>query len=171
MPLFLLAGTGIVWWNWFGGDELVPGQRSGGAPTRAPGEAASTASSHSPLWRWRVRHILVALPPHPNGAEKSKARERAERLAASARRAPGDFAALAQRFSDDASSAERGGDLGYFRVGTMHQAFEDAVLRMRKGEIAGPIESPSGFHVIQLTSVQRSTRVVMNGEEVFVDVD
>lgn len=183
----LLLGTGgALWWGRGGREEPpVPSERRvGGAPLRRPDardapatppgqsdSAARPAGATTPLWRWRVSHVLIAVPPRATDSERQRARERAERLAEAARRAPENFARLARSFSDDASSAERGGDLGYFRAGTMHAAFEDAVMKMRRGDIAGPIESPDGFHIVQLTSVQRSSRVFMNGQEMFVDVD
>lgn len=90
----------------------------------------------------RASHILV------------KTREEAEKLAAEARKAPARFAELAKKHSQDPGSAEAGGDLGLFGRGMMVKAFEDAAFRMKEGEIAGPVESEFGFHVIRLTQIQ-----------------
>lgn len=150
------------------GEPEAPARRSGGAPLRPAAEAASAPVEV--MWRWRANHFLVAVEPGAGPQERARARERADHFAQLLRREPERFAEIARRFSDDASSAQRGGDLGYFKAGTMAQAFEDAVMRMRPGELAGPVESPFGFHVIQLTAAQRNSRVVMNGQPVFVDV-
>jgi len=90
----------------------------------------------------RASHILV------------KSREEAETLAAEARRAPGRFAELAKKHSQDPLSAEKGGDLGLFGRGDMVKAFADAAFGMREGEIAGPVQTEFGFHVIRLTAIQ-----------------
>src|SRR3990172_4364471 len=90
----------------------------------------------------RASHILV------------KSREQAEKLAAEARKTPARFAELARQHSQDPGSAESGGDLGLFARGMMVKAFEDAVFRMKEGEIAGPVESEFGFHIIRLVAVQ-----------------
>ena len=90
----------------------------------------------------RASHILV------------KSREQAEKLAAEARKTPARFAELAKQHSQDPGSAESGGDLGLFARGMMVKAFEDAVFRMKEGEIAGPVESEFGFHIIRLVAVQ-----------------
>lgn len=90
----------------------------------------------------RASHILV------------KSREEAEKLVAQARKAPESFAALAKQHSQDPGSAEKGGDLGLFGRGMMVKPFEDAAFAMKPGEIAGPVQSDFGFHVIRLTEVQ-----------------
>jgi peptidyl-prolyl cis-trans isomerase SurA len=65
-------------------------------------------------------------------------------------RAGADFAQVARRFSDDPGSRERGGDLGWFRRGTMTPAFEEAAFRLRPGYVSSPVRTPFGFHIIQV---------------------
>lgn len=62
----------------------------------------------------------------------------------------GDFAALAKEYSSDTGSAEKGGELGWFTVGTMVQPFNDAAYAMKKGEVSAPVQSDFGFHIIEL---------------------
>lgn len=59
-----------------------------------------------------------------------------------------DFAALAKEFSEG-PTARRGGDLGKFQRGRMVKAFEDAAFALKSGEIAGPVETQFGYHVIK----------------------
>jgi peptidyl-prolyl cis-trans isomerase D len=91
----------------------------------------------------RASHILV------------KTREEAEKILAEVKKTPARFAELAKKNSTDTGSAEKGGDLGWFSSGMMVKPFEDAVFGMKKeGEIAGPVQSEFGFHVIRLTGIQ-----------------
>jgi peptidyl-prolyl cis-trans isomerase D len=90
----------------------------------------------------RASHILV------------KTKEEAEQLAAEARKAPGRFAELAQKHSQDPGSAAKGGDLGLFGRGMMVPAFEQAAFRQKEGEIGPPVQSDFGWHVIRVTGVQ-----------------
>ena len=91
----------------------------------------------------RASHILV------------KGKEEAEKLAAEVKKSPARFAELAKKHSQDSGSAEKGGDLGWFGPGMMVKPFEAAVFALAKdGEIAGPVQSEFGFHVIRLTGVQ-----------------
>lgn len=84
-----------------------------------------------------ARHILVE--------DEATANEVIEKL-----NAGGDFAALAKEYSSDTRSAEKGGELGWFTVGTMVQPFNDAAYAMAKGDISAPVQSDFGFHVIEL---------------------
>ncbi len=80
------------------------------------------------------------------------ARARAETLAATAR-GGADFAALARERSDDKASALRGGDFAIFERGPRDAGLRAAVFRSRIGEIAGPLPSPLGFHIVQRVAV------------------
>ncbi len=61
-----------------------------------------------------------------------------------------DFEEMARKNSLDAT-AIRGGDLGFFQRGRFVPEFEDAVFAMKKGELAGPVKSQYGYHIIKLT--------------------
>ncbi|MFC2967016.1 peptidylprolyl isomerase [Acidimangrovimonas pyrenivorans] len=61
-----------------------------------------------------------------------------------------DFAKLAEADSKDPGSAKRGGDLGWFGKGMMVKPFEDAVTKMKPGEVVGPIKTQFGWHLIKL---------------------
>ncbi|WP_330948555.1 peptidylprolyl isomerase [Virgibacillus sp. MG-45] len=61
----------------------------------------------------------------------------------------GDFAKLAKEYSTD-SSAEQGGDLGYFSAGKMVPEFEDAAYSMKVGEVSDLVKSQFGYHIIKL---------------------
>jgi len=65
-----------------------------------------------------------------------------------------DFATLARRFSDDPGTRELGGDLGWFRRGTMVDAFERVAFSAPEGALAGPVETPFGYHIIKVEHVQ-----------------
>ena len=90
----------------------------------------------------RASHILV------------KTKEEADKLSAELRKAPGRFAELAKKHSQDPGSAEKGGDLGLFGRGMMVPAFEEAAFRQKEGEIGNPVQSDFGWHVIRVTGVQ-----------------
>lgn len=61
-----------------------------------------------------------------------------------------DFAKLAKEYSTDDSNKDDGGKLGYFSVGEMDPAFEDAAYSMKKGEVSDPVQSQFGFHIIKV---------------------
>ncbi len=60
------------------------------------------------------------------------------------------FNTLAILYSDDAGSARRGGELGFYGRGDLHPEFEAVAFSLRPGEISEIVETRSGFHIIQL---------------------
>ena len=103
----------------------------------------------------RASHILVNAAKDLPAADKQKAREKAETLLASARKAPKSFAELARKNSDDTGSATRGGDLDFFARGAMVKPFEDAAFALQKDQISDIVESDFGFHIILLTDIKK----------------
>lgn len=102
--------------------------------------------------QYKVSHILVKVDPTLVGAAREKLFSRAVDLAAKAK-AGDDFYNLAYYNSDDDTKFV-GGDLGYFHSGQVVKEFEDAIVNLQPGEIVGPVETISGFHVIKLAEVQ-----------------
>jgi peptidyl-prolyl cis-trans isomerase SurA len=97
------------------------------------------------------KQIVVA--PRPTAAAKAAALARAESVLVQLRHGA-DFETMARRSSDDPGTRELGGDLGWFRRGTMVDVFDRVAFSLRAGETSGPVESPFGYHVIKVERVQ-----------------
>ena len=102
----------------------------------------------------QASHILVAVDAKASAEQKQAARAKAEQLLRQAKQNPATFAELARKNSQDPGSAANGGDLGFFPRGTMTKSFDDAVFQMKAGEIAGPVETEFGYHIVRLTAVK-----------------
>ena len=87
-------------------------------------------------------------------AEHAAAKKKAEDLLAQLHAAPEKFAELAKQYSQDPGSKDNGGDLGYFGRGAMVKSFEDAVFKLKPGQLSGVVESSFGFHIIKLTGIK-----------------
>jgi parvulin-like peptidyl-prolyl isomerase len=61
-----------------------------------------------------------------------------------------DFAALAAQYSQDTSTKDTGGDLGWFAKGELLEStVEDAAFSLQINQVSGPVKSNLGYHIIQ----------------------
>jgi peptidyl-prolyl cis-trans isomerase D len=98
----------------------------------------------------RARHILITADgPEAVAAGKAKVEELKRRIAAGE-----DFAALAQQFSQDETTRDRGGELGFFGRGRYNPQLEEAAFAGKPGDLVGPIETDllnqTGLELVQI---------------------
>jgi peptidyl-prolyl cis-trans isomerase SurA len=101
----------------------------------------------------RASHILIASKVKAP-ADTLKAYDEALAILDSLKQGV-DFAKLAADNSADKYSAQRGGDLGFFSRGMMVWPFEQAAFNLKIGEVAGPVRSQFGYHIIKLTDIKQ----------------
>jgi peptidyl-prolyl cis-trans isomerase SurA len=97
------------------------------------------------------RQIVVT--PAPTQAAKDRTKAQADSIVLELRRGA-DFATAARRFSQDPGSKEQGGSLNWFRRGVMVPEFEKVAFSLKPGIVSDPVESPFGYHIIQVERVQ-----------------
>jgi len=68
------------------------------------------------------------------------------------------FADLAREFSDDTSTANLGGDMGWFPPQAYGDRVEQTLLGLKENQISEPFQSMSGWHIIQLLGVRETDR-------------
>lgn len=95
-----------------------------------------------PATEYSAAHIIVAT------------REEAEKIK-TAIDGGADFVEQAKEHSTD-GAAQSGGDLGWFGEGAMVAEFETAVKAMQTGEVAGPIQTQFGWHLIKLNDTRQT---------------
>lgn len=100
----------------------------------------------------KASHILISVDAGSDDSAKAERLNHAQSIFNQAE-SGADFAELAKEHSDDPGSANNGGDLGIVTPGQMVQPFEDAVFSMQRGDIAGPVETQFGYHIIKLTEL------------------
>ncbi len=88
------------------------------------------------------------------GQEAAKAE--AEDLAARVRTKPADFGRLAKEHSDEATSAAREGRIGWVPMESLAPEIRQAVDKLDKGRISGPIPSGTGYHLIRLEDLREA---------------
>jgi peptidyl-prolyl cis-trans isomerase SurA len=95
----------------------------------------------------------IVISPKPSAAAKARARAQADSIVLELRRGA-DFATAARRFSQDPGSRDQGGSLNWFRRGVMVPEFEKVAFALKPGVVSDPVESPFGFHIIQVERTQ-----------------
>jgi len=102
----------------------------------------------------RASHILLStrdratsteLPEEQKAAKRKKAEELVKRA-----RAGEDFAKLAQEYSEDPGSKDKGGEYVFPR-GQMVPEFEAAAFSMKPNEVSDVVTTQFGYHVIKLS--------------------
>lgn len=101
--------------------------------------------------QFKASHILVKVNPSSNAEERATLEKKANELATKAKNGE-DFYNLAYYNSDDRSKYV-GGDLGYFHEGQTVPEFEDALKKMKVGQISAPVKSMYGWHIIKLVEL------------------
>jgi len=101
-----------------------------------------------------IRHILINVARTATQAEVEQARKKAQAIAVEAREPGVDFAALAKKRSEGSSSSD-GGDLGFFKRGTMVPEFERVAFGLKTGEVSDPVRTQFGWHVLKLEEIRK----------------
>lgn len=109
--------------------------------------------------RYRIGHILVALPSRAGAADVTQARQKA--VALRGRIEAGErFASLAVAESDG-RNALKGGDLGWRSAAELPEIAAEAITGMKAGEVTAPLRSPSGFHLFQLAAKEDGEQIMV----------
>jgi parvulin-like peptidyl-prolyl isomerase len=101
----------------------------------------------------RASHILLKYDPNTSEAEKEKIRQKLASIKSDIEQRKLTFAEAANKFSEDpANAGGAGGDLDYFSLNSgFIEEFTDAAFKLKKGVISDVVETPFGFHLIQVT--------------------
>ncbi len=93
----------------------------------------------------RARHILVET--------EDKAKELLDLLEKG-----GDFSALAKEFSEDISTQDLSGDLGYFTQGALRSDISNIAFNTAKGEISAPFKTKDGWHILKVEARRKTPK-------------
>ena len=108
--------------------------------------SAADAVEKNIVQQTRARHILLKVTPAMTADQaKRKLADLKERLDNKAAK----FEELARLVSND-GSASKGGDLGWMYPGDTVPEFETAMNALKPGEVSGVVETPYGYHLIEV---------------------
>ena len=93
---------------------------------------------------FKARHILVKTEEEAKEIEKKLKKG-------------GDFDKIAKEKSQDKSSGQAGGELGWFTADKMVPEFSQAVIALKKDEVSAPVKTDFGWHIIKLEDRRKAT--------------
>lgn len=120
-----------------------------------PGQPPPGADQ-APKEMFGAKHLLVMYKGSRRAApnverSKEEAKTRAIEAQKKAKDPKNKFEDLVKEYSDEPGAGARGGDLGKFPKGAMVPEFQNALDKMKVGEISDIVETPFGYHVILRT--------------------
>ncbi len=115
-----------------------------------------------------ARQIFIEAGKDATAEMKAKARAKAEKVRELLEKG-GDFAKLAKEYSEDADSAAKGGELGTIEPGaTNSPAFEKALFALKKGEVSPVVETPFGYHIVQVEERQEQRTATFDETKAYI---
>lgn len=99
--------------------------------------------------RYHLRQIFLAA----TGEDTESIETRARQLTQQARAKGTDFAALARRHSDEATSAAQGGAMGPLPLAQLTPEVRPVVAGLEPGQVSDPVRTAAGWHLIKLEQV------------------
>ena len=99
--------------------------------------------------RIKVSHILVAVKNWDNKTETSEALNKIKNIQKELKN-NGVFEKLAEKYSNDQSSARNGGQIGFIKRGDVVPEFEKSAFNLKKGEISDIVKTQFGYHLIKV---------------------
>ncbi len=101
----------------------------------------------------RASHILLKVESDAPVAEKDKVKQKLLSIKSQIDSNTVTFAQAANKYSEDpANSGGAGGDLDYFTLSSgFIPEFTDVAFKLKKGSVSEPVETPYGYHLIQVT--------------------
>lgn len=127
------------------------------SPEKVKNHYTANVAKYSKPEEFRASHIMVKVDPSLSSEEKLALKTKAENLLKRIK-AGEKFEEIAINESDDLSKI-KGGDLGYFHAGQTQPEFDEALLKLKVGEISDVVETLYGFHIIRLAE-RRAPRVI-----------
>lgn len=102
----------------------------------------------------KVAHLMIRMNPGAAKADSLTAHKKIDELYSRLKKGE-SWEKLVAQFSEDAGSAANGGELPPFGTGRMIPSFEEAAFKLQKpGDLAAPVQTPYGWHVIKLLEKQ-----------------
>ncbi len=131
--------------------KTTPGQVSEIVRTQYGYHILNVSDKKENLGKKQVAHIIVRIGDRYSAKNQTEAKAKIKEIYEKLK-AGEDFATLARQYSDDPSSASKGGDLG---TGRLLPVMEETKLNLESGAYSEPFETRFGWHIMKVTQVEK----------------
>jgi peptidyl-prolyl cis-trans isomerase SurA len=97
-----------------------------------------------------VAHILILSSQTAPSADTVEPRRKIDSIYNALTKKKADFTGLAQKYSDDRGSKDRGGDIGYVTALQTIYPFEEAIYNTAIGKVSAPFRTQFGYHIVKV---------------------
>ncbi len=105
-----------------------------------------------------VRHVLIRVPTV--ASDEQRTREQAAAIRADIVAGKITFEDAAKKYSNDQTTNEKGGDLGWFEATQLQvEAFREAARTLQPGEISEPLKTEFGYHLVRLNEKREARKL------------
>jgi len=108
---------------------------------------------------FEISHILIRTPEDASPEDLEKAKTKTQEVLQQLSNGT-NFAQVSASFSD-APNALEGGNMGWKSGAQLPALFLDTLKKLQVGEVAKPLRSPNGFHVLKLTNRRGGTSALV----------
>jgi parvulin-like peptidyl-prolyl isomerase len=115
--------------------------------------------------------VLLAEGKEIKTEEEIRAERNPQELLTQLRGSEEPFAFLAQNFSQDTGSKDKGGDLGWFSKGQMVPEFEEVAFSTPAGEISEPVKTQFGWHIIFVKETSEEPEPRVRASHILVETE
>ncbi len=106
-----------------------------------------------------AKHLLVKTEFEASEEDVEKAKEKAQEALDKINEGE-DFDAVVKEYSEDETTIESGGDLGYFARGVMIPEFENVAFGLAPGQVSGLVKTDFGWHIIKMVDKKGEVKQV-----------
>lgn len=99
--------------------------------------------------QYNLAQIAIIVPPGASREADEDARRKAAELRALALKPKADFADIARKNSQEKSTAEKGGVIGFVREDQLLPGIKEVIPALADGAISEPLRTASGWHVVK----------------------
>ena len=112
--------------------------------------------------QFKIAHILISPKP---GAAAGAQKVRVDTVYQEINQHPEKFAEYAKQYSDDSTTSDSGGVLGFYSMAALAKEFRSAVPKTEPGKVTAPIETKAGFHIIKVLETRSSDFSMLSKEQ------